>query len=118
MDDDVVIFHNKSCSKSRGALQILQDAGVEPEVVLYKEAPPDRATLARLVDLVDAPPSELVRRDPGFAEAGLTADDVQTAEQVVDVLQAHPELMQRPIVLRGDRAVIGRPPENVEALLD
>jgi arsenate reductase len=118
MADDVVIFHNPSCSKSRGAMEILRDKGVEAEVVLYKEAPPDRATLERIVDLVDAEPSDLVRRDPAFTEAGLTNDDVQTKAQVVDVLLAHPALMQRPIVLRGDRAVIGRPPENVEAVLD
>jgi len=115
---DVTIFHNTACSKSRGALAILEERGVEHDVVLYKEAPPDRATLERIVELVPDAPSELVRRDPLFKELGLTADDVRTEEQVVEVLLAHPELMQRPIVLRGDRAVIGRPPENVEALLD
>lgn len=118
MAEPVVIFHNTSCSKSRGALEILRQRGVEHEVVLYQEAPPDRETLARIVDLVDAEPSELVRRDPLFKELGLTDADVQEPEQVVAVLLEHPELMQRPIVVRGDRAVIGRPPENVEALLD
>jgi arsenate reductase (glutaredoxin) len=118
MAESVVIFHNTSCSKSRGALEILRDRGVEHEVVLYKQDPPDRETLERIVDLVADPPSDLVRRDPLFKELGLTSDDVQTKDQVVDVLVAHPELMQRPIVVRGDRAVIGRPPENVEALLD
>ncbi len=115
---ELTIFHNTSCSKSRGALQILEDAGVDHDVVLYKQAPPDRATLERIVDLVDAPPTDLVRRDPLFKELGLTDADVATGDQVVELLLAHPELMQRPIVVRGDRAVIGRPPENVEALLD
>jgi arsenate reductase (glutaredoxin) len=114
---DVTIFHNTSCSKSRGALQILEERGVEHDVVLYKQTPPDRATLERIVDLVDAPPSDLVRRDPLFKELGLSDADVETKEQVVGVLAEHPELMQRPIVIRGDRAVIGRPPENIEALL-
>lgn len=114
---DLVIFHNPSCSKSRGALAILEERGVDHDVVLYKQDPPDRATLERIVAAVDAPPADLVRRDPAFKEAGLTAADVETAEQVVDVLVAHPELLQRPIVLKGDRAVIGRPPEDVEALL-
>jgi arsenate reductase len=118
MADDVVIFHNTSCSKSRGALQILRDAGVEPEVVLYKEAPPDRATLEMIVSRIDVEPAKLVRRDPEFKEAGLTPADVETAEQVVDVLLAHPALMERPVVVRGDRVVLGRPPENVDALLD
>ena len=118
MSDDVVIFHNPSCSKSRQTLGILGDHGVEPEVVLYKEAPPDRATLEMILARIDVEPSKLVRRDPEFKEAGLTPADVETAEQVVDVLLAHPALMERPVVVKGDRVVLGRPPENVEALLD
>ena len=118
MADDVVILHNPSCSKSRQTLGILEDHGVEPEVVLYKQAPPDRATLEKIVTTVDVEPSKLVRRDPEFKEAGLTPADVETAEQVVGVLLAHPALMERPIVIKGDRVVLGRPPENVESLLD
>jgi arsenate reductase len=117
MDEPVVIYHNTSCSKSRGALEILRDRGVEHEVVLYKEAPPDRTTLEHLVDLVPDPPADLVRKDDNFKQLGLDAADYQSKEQVVGLLLEHPELMQRPIVVRGDRAVIGRPPENVEALL-
>ena len=115
--EEITIFHNPSCSKSRGALGILQDAGVAPEVVLYKEAPPDRATLEMIVDRIDVEPSKLVRRDPEFKESGLTPADVETKEQVVEVLLAHPALMERPVVVRGDKVVLGRPPENVEALL-
>lgn len=117
MADALVIYHNPSCSKSRQTLGILQQAGVEPEVVLYKQAPPDRATLEKIVAAVDVEASKLVRRDPEFKEAGLTSADVQTAEQVVEVLLAHPALMERPVVVKGDRVVLGRPPENVEALL-
>jgi arsenate reductase len=118
MAEPVVIFHNPSCSKSRQTLGILEDRGVEPEVVLYKQAPPDRATLEKIVAAIDVEPSKLVRRDPEFKESGLTPDDVATAGQVVDVLLAHPALMERPVVVKGDRVVLGRPPENVEALLD
>ena len=118
MDDDVVIFHNPSCSKSRQTLGILEGHGIEPEIVLYKQAPPDRATLEKIVTTVDVEPSKLVRRDPEFKEAGLTPADVETAEQVVAVLLAHPALMERPVVVKGDRVVLGRPPENVHALLD
>ena len=117
MAEDITIFHNPSCSKSRGALGILQDAGVEPEIVLYKEAPPDRATLEMILDRIDVEPSALVRRDPEFKASGLTPDDIQTEEQVVEVLLAHPALMERPVVVRGDKVVLGRPPENVEGLL-
>ena len=118
MADDVVILHNPSCSKSRQTLGILEDHGIEPEIVLYKQAPPDRATLERIVTHVDVEPANLVRRDPEFKEAGLTAADVETAEQVVEVLLAHPALMERPVVIKGDQVVLGRPPENVQALLD
>jgi arsenate reductase len=117
MADEVTIFHNPSCSKSRGALGILQDAGVEAEVVLYKQAPPDRATLEMILDRIDVEPSKLVRRDPEFKESGLTPADIETKEQVVEVLLDHPALMERPVVVRGDRVVLGRPPENVQALL-
>jgi arsenate reductase (glutaredoxin) len=117
MADDVRIFHNPSCSKSRQTLGIIEEAGIEPEIVLYKQAPPDRATLEMIVERIDVEPSKLVRRDPEFKESGLTAADVETAEQVVEVLLAHPALMERPVVVKGDRVVLGRPPENVEALL-
>src|SRR5215207_9526985 len=117
MAEDITIFHNPSCSKSRGALGILEDAGVAPAIVLYKEAPPDRATLEMILDRIDVEPSALVRRDPEFKESGLTPEDIQTEEQVVDVLLAHPALMERPVVVKGDKVVLGRPPENVEALL-
>ena len=112
------MFHNPSCSKSRQTLGILEDHGVEPEIVLYKQAPPDRATLQMIVTGAGVEPSSLVRRDPEFKEAGLTSADVETAEQVIEVLVAHPALMERPVVVRGDRVILGRPPENVEALLD
>lgn len=118
MADDVVIFHNPSCSKSRQTLGIIEDHGVEPQIVLYKQAPPDRATLEMIVTTIDVEPSTLVRRDPEFKAAGLTSTDIQTAEQVIEVLLAHPALLERPIVIKGGRVVLGRPPENVEALLD
>lgn len=118
MADDLVIFHNPSCSKSRQTLGIIEGRGVEPEVVLYKQSPPDRATLEKIVAAIDVEPAKLVRRDPEFKESGLTAADVETAAQVIEVLLAHPALMERPVVVKGDQVVLGRPPENVEALLD
>jgi arsenate reductase len=116
--DDVVIYHNPSCSKSRSALEILQERGVEPTVVNYKAEPLDRATIERIVELVPDEPSALVRRDQNFKELGLDIADYQSAKAVVDLLDEHGILMERPVVVRGDRAVIGRPPENVLDLLD
>jgi arsenate reductase len=112
-----VIFHNPSCSKSRGALELLNERGTEPEVVQYLEAPPDRATLERIVGAIDDPPAALVRKDQRFEQLGLDPSDYTTKRAVVALLLEHPELMERPVVLVGRRAVIGRPPERVLDLL-
>ena len=119
MADDVQIFHNPSCSKSRGALQILEERGVDANVVRYLDTPPDRATLERILDAIADEPIALVRTgDDKFKAAGLTKADVQTREQVIDVLLEHPEVMERPVVFVGDKAVIARPSEKVLDLLD
>jgi leucyl/phenylalanyl-tRNA---protein transferase len=117
--DPVQIFHNPSCSKSRGALEILEQRGVDADIVRYLDAPPDRATLERILDAISEEPVALVRTgDPKFKAAGLTKDDVRTRAQVIDVLLKHPEVMERPVVFVGDRAVIARPSEKVLELLD
>ena len=112
------MYHNPSCSKSRGALEILADEGVDHDVVEYLRAPPDRATLERILDAVDTPPGELVRHDQRFEELGLSAADYTTREAVIELLLEHPELMQRPVIFRGERAVVARPSEKVLELLD
>ena len=112
------IFHNPQCSKSRGAMAILTARDIAPTVVEYLKTPPDRATLARILSLLGGPPGALVRRDGRHKELGLTEADHATREQVIDLLVRHPELMERPVVIVGDRAVIGRPPERIEELLD
>ena len=112
------VYHNPVCSKSRGALEILGERGVDVEVIEYLKAPPTRADLERIVDAVSDPPATLVRKDKKFGELGLHATDYQTKEQVVTLLLEHPELMERPVVFRGERAVIARPSEKVLELLD
>lgn len=114
---DMVLFHNPNCSKSRGALEILTDKGVDVTVVRYLENPPSEDTLTRIVDLISDEPSELVRKDAKFRELGLNADDYRDRDAVVALLLEHPELMQRPIGIRGEQAVIGRPSEKIEELL-
>jgi arsenate reductase len=115
--DDVLVFHNPACSKSRGALEILADRNVETEVVEYLKAPPDRATLERIVDSISDEPAALVRKDKRFKELGLDAGAYTTRAAVVALLLEHPELMERPVVFVGDRAVIARPSEKVLELL-
>ena len=107
------MFHNPSCSKSRGALEILADKGIDADVVEYLKAPPDKSTLERIVDAIPNPPGELVRKDKRFKDLGLDATDYTTRPKVVALLLEHPELMERPVVFRGDRAVIARPSEAV-----
>jgi len=114
---EIVVYHNPSCSKSRGALDILGDQGIDADVVEYLKAPPDRATLERIVDSVPDPPADLVRKDKRFTELGLEAADYTDRESVIALLLEHPELMQRPVVFRGERAVIARPSDKVLDLL-
>ncbi len=112
-----VVYHNPTCSKSRGALEILRDRGIDTDVVEYLKAPPHRATLERIVDAIPNPPGDLVRKDKRFKELGLDAGDYTTRASVVELLLAHPELMERPVVFRGERAVIARPSETVLELV-
>ncbi len=113
----VEIFHNPRCSKSRQTLQLLQEQGVEPEVVEYLQTPPDRKTLERVLKMLNMEPRDLMRkkeaeyRENGLDEPGLTRD------QLIDAMIAHPKLIERPIVIKDGKAVIGRPPERVLAIL-
>jgi arsenate reductase len=115
---DVTVFHNPACSKSRGALEILDERGVEYDVVRYLDTPPDRATIERILDAIAEEPNTLVRTDDDkFKALGIAKAAVTTREQVIDVLLAHPEVMQRPVVFVGDRAVVARPSDRVLELL-
>ena len=118
MADEILVYHNPRCSKSRGALEILGERGVDADVVEYLQAPPDRAALERIVDAIPDAPAALVRHDARFKELGLDAGAYETRDAVVALLLEHPELMERPVVFRGDRAVIARPSEKVLELLD
>jgi arsenate reductase len=112
------VYFNPSCSKARGAVEILQGRGIELDIVEYLKQHPTRADLERIVDAIPDAPAALVRKDKRFAELGLNAADYETKEQVVSLLLEHPELMERPVVFRGERAVIARPSEKVLELLD
>jgi arsenate reductase (glutaredoxin) len=114
----VTVYHNPVCGKSRGALDILRERGVACDVVEYLKTPLDRATLARCLDLIGGPPGALVRKDKRFAELGLDARDYTTRDEVVELLVRHPDLMERPVVVRDGRAVIARPSERVLELFE
>lgn len=116
--ETVTIYHNPACSRSRGALAILEERGISHEVVEYLRSPPSRDTLVSFLDKLAEEPAALVRQDKRFSELGLDPSHYTTREKVVELLSAHPELMQRPVVVRGDRAVIARPSEKVLEILD
>ena len=101
----MIVWHHGRCSKSRGALALLQEAGVQPTVRLYLEDPPTRDELAWVLDRVDV---ALTRPDYRGS---------QDREAVLDALTADPALIERPVVISGDRAVVARPPERVRELL-
>ena len=113
----VTIYHNPRCTKSRQALAVADELDVEVDIVRYLDDPPDEATLREIVAKLDGPVEELVRREK-WDELGVTAADVTTADGVVDVLVHHPELLQRPLLVTADTAVIGRPTERARAVLE
>jgi arsenate reductase len=115
---EVTIFHNPSCSHSRGALGILNERSIDHDVVEYLIAPPSRETLEMIVSKLIGPVPELIRTtDKRFVELGLDPKAYTTTGEVIEFLLVHPELMQRPVVIKGDRAVIARPSERVAEVL-
>ena len=113
-----VLFHNPRCSKSRGALGLLQQHGVSPRIVSYLDTPPGMDDLRALLRQLGLPARDLLRAgEPEYAALGL-ADPALDDEQLLAAIVAHPRLMERPIFVHGDRAVIGRPIERVLELLD
>jgi arsenate reductase len=117
MSDAVTIWHNPRCSKSRGALEILAGRGVEPEVVRYLEIAPTRAELEEVLRRLGTDDPRVITRagEDRYHELRLAEADRET---LLDALVANPVLIERPIVLIGDRAVVARPPERVLELLD
>lgn len=114
---DVTVFHNPNCSTSRHALDEATAAGVDAEVVPYLKAPLDEPALLALLAKLEDPAADLVRKDGFFKDQGLVADDYTTPEAVAALLVQHPRLMQRPVLVKGDRAIIGRPKDRVGPFL-
>lgn len=113
----VRILHNPRCSKSRATLQLLQQKDIDPEVVLYLETPPSAAELRAIVKKLGIPARQLLRRgEAEYRELGL-ADPSLGEEALIQAMVRHPKLIERPIVITGDKAAIGRPPESVLDIL-
>ena len=114
---DLQIFHNPRCSKSRQAMEAIEGAGAEAEVVKYLDAPPDRATLESIIAKLEDDVGDLVPIGDA-KKRGIGLPDVLDEESVIGVLLEYPDLMERPVLVKGDRAIIGRPTERVQPFLD
>ena len=113
----VTIYHNPRCSKSRQALQLLRDRGIEPEIVEYLKTPPTADEIETMLSALGMEPRALLRaNEAAYREAGM-ADKALSRRALVDLMAANPIVIERPIVLSGARAALGRPPENVLSVL-
>lgn len=114
MSDAVTIYHNPRCSKSRETLSLLQANGVEPQVVLYLETPPDAQTLRSLLAMLGMKsPRELMRQKEDLYKSLNLADDRLSEEALIEAMVENPKLIERPVVVARGQARIGRPPEQV-----
>ena len=118
MTGSVVIYHNPRCSKSRLALAIIRERGIEPEVVEYLKTPLDADALRDLLGALGMNARDLIRSgEAPFRDLGLSDPDLPE-DELVAAVAANPILMQRPVVRRGEHAIVARPPERVAELLD
>lgn len=112
------ILHNPRCAKSRQTLALLQKKGVEPTIIQYLKEPPSTTELRDICNMLGAHPTDIIRRKESvFSELGLSLDDDRSEEEWIALMIANPKLIERPIVVLGGRAVVGRPPENVLEIL-
>ena len=113
----VTILHNPRCSKSRNSLALIEEQGIEPDVRLYLKNPPTEDELTSILEMLTIPAKDLLRRgEPEYKELGL-GNQYFSEQKLIQLMIKHPKLIERPIVIAGDKAVIGRPPEQVLNLL-
>ena len=114
---NVTIYHNPRCSKSRQTLALLEKRGISPDIVRYLDTPPDTAAIGSLLDMLGLEPRELMRKkEAPYAKLGLADESVARAD-LIQAMADNPVLIERPIVVSGDKAAIGRPPESVLDIL-
>ena len=116
MSDELTIWHNPRCRTSREALALLTEVGVEVNIIKYLETPPTAAELGRVLEWLGMEPRQLMRKkEAPYKELNLAAEELDRND-LIAAMVANPILIERPVVIRGDRAVLGRPPENILAL--
>ncbi|GGU78494.1 arsenate reductase [Pseudomonas laurentiana] len=114
---DLTLYHNPRCSKSRGALELLEARGLAPTVVRYLETPPDAATLRSLLGKLGITARELLRSGEDEYKTLDLANPALSEDELIAAMVSCPKLIERPILVAGDKAVIGRPPEKVLEIL-
>lgn len=113
----VKIYHNPRCSKSRQTLSLLQEQGLEPQIIEYLTHPPSKSQLKKILALLDMQPRDLMRqKEPDYKQCHLD-DPNLTEDELIEAMIQHPKLIERPIVINGDKAALGRPPEHVLEIL-
>ncbi len=115
-NDQIIIFHNPKCSKSRQALAILRDTGISPKIIEYLKTPPSSTELSRILLLLDMEPQNLVRKTEKYYKENISKLSL-SRRGWIKVLVENPILIERPIVVRGEKAIVGRPPEKVLDLI-
>ena len=117
MTDNIRIYHNPRCSKSRQTLALIEAAGVQPEIVLYLDAPPSANQLKQILKQLELKPRDLLRKTEDLYKTHNLANPALSDQALIEIMCEYPKLIERPIVVKGNKAVIGRPPENVNSLL-
>lgn len=113
-----ILYHNPNCSKSRKTLDLLNNKGIDFEVIEYLNNPPSKSELKNICDKLNLKPIELIRTNEKiFSELGLSKDDNKTDKEWFNIMSNNPILIERPIFISNDKAVIGRPPENALTIL-
>ena len=111
------IYHNPRCGKSRQTLALIENAGIEPEVIEYLKTPPTAEELDAILKKLKMEPQELMRKGEAIYKELKLVERELTRDEAIAVMLEHPKLIERPIVIQGRKAVLGRPPENVKELL-
>ena len=117
MSDSTTIYHNPRCSKSRAAMDLLTDKGIETNVVKYLDTPPDSAAIAEILDMLDLEPRELMRKGEQAYKDNNLDDATLTREKLIEAMVNNPSVIERPIVVKDGKAAIGRPIENIIDIL-
>ena len=114
---EFIIYHNPRCSKSRQTLQLLREAGIEPTIVEYLKTPLAKDQLRNISQLLGLRPKDFVRKSESDFKDNDLSKSIEDDNKIIDAMSLFPKIIERPIVVSGGKAVIGRPPENVQKLI-